>query len=318
LFLRRRDEFHRAISHLVAEATQFSDEAQRYQQAISGIPLPPLDERKVQWYIDNVPEIANRLLASIRTNRVMEVWYEDLFGSGVAASERLRRFTEVLEFLEIPPAPHVVGSMALSLLLSPSAKLNDSRTLLRVPNYEQLRQNFTSPNYVPRANATVWLEQPYLEHCTEGIEDLTRRIRAEFASAAEGSGWRLRLDEGNAATVARVSKEPEHLRISMIRTAGPPYNVQLNFPIGPTQADRKYVLTFRARADSERTIGIGVAQQATPWANLGYYEEILLTAEWHEFRREMTLQSDSSARVHVDLAGNDATVELAGFSLSPV
>jgi hypothetical protein len=327
VFLRRRDEFERTVSELVGRATQLymiqcgavrPDESERYRSAVQQVPLPELDRENVRWYVENMPRMADFLLDSIRTNPVMEVCYEDLFGSSVPLSERVRQFTDILNFLAIAPDREVLDSAALSMLFSPAAKLNRPEVFARVPNYGALRATLGNAASPARGKAAAWLGKPYRKNWMESDEQLTSRIRTERETpSASRPEWQLLLQPGNVAAIGRPGEAPGQLRVSLTRTSGwSTYSIQLNTRIGAVDSSAKYTIRFRCRADQPRTIGVGVAKACENWANLGWYEQIELGREWLEFRREFSVQSHANARVHLDLAGNDAAVEIADYSLT--
>jgi peptidoglycan/xylan/chitin deacetylase (PgdA/CDA1 family)/SAM-dependent methyltransferase len=127
----------------------------------------------------------------------------------------------------------------------------------------------------------------------------------------------LRVAEGNAAHLELFADAPEHVRVAITRVVSAvPYDVQLNLPRLRANAGERYLLSFRARADAVRKMGVGFADGRTPWQNLGLYDVLDLDTEWREYGREFTAVRDQkNARVHFDLGEHDASVELSGLSL---
>lgn len=326
VFLRRRDGYERIVSELVGRRTGLwafahsevsADEPDLYKETVSQIALPPLDEDLVLWYVENMPLIQDDLRSAILTNPVMDVWFEDLFGDEVELAERIVRFGEIVKFLQIPASEEVLKSNELSLLLRPSAKLNGARVLERIPNYRELRTKVTVPRGAPDRSA--WLEK--LDGQSLLSEASASRARTAPRGNATGfAGCRLRAEGGNVAALAFLTDQPDAVRVIIARiNNGALFDVQLNVPCLAVESTESYILLFRARADQPRRIGIGVAQAHDPWMNLGWYEEIELSTEWHEFHREfMTLTDDNQTRIHFDMGASAIAVELSGLSFASV
>jgi hypothetical protein len=147
IFLRRRNGFQRIVSDLVGRATNLwghtgcsisATEAANYKDAVSQVPLPPLDEDLVMWYLEHLPRIEEELRNSITTNAVLDLWYEDLFGPTIGTASRIVRFQQVLQFLQIEAPEGQLQSPELSYILQPSAKLNDESIFSRITNYREL------------------------------------------------------------------------------------------------------------------------------------------------------------------------------------
>ena len=146
VFLRRRSGFQRIVSDLVGRATNVwrhselpisHNYARRYKDVISKLTLPAIDEKLVRWYLKNLLLIEDQL-RNVTKNRVLDVYYEDLFGPELGVLQRVERFVEVLKFLRMPIPGGLLDSAKLSLILGPSAQLNDASIFERIPNYREL------------------------------------------------------------------------------------------------------------------------------------------------------------------------------------
>jgi len=77
-------------------------------------------------------------------------------------------------------------------------------------------------------------------------------------------------------------------------------------------------VTFRARADRPRRIGINAGQAHKPWRNLGLSRDVKLTTDWKTFRAGFAASaSDDDARVTFQVGGSNIAVELSGVQFRP-
>jgi len=132
--------------------------------------------------------------------------------------------------------------------------------------------------------------------------------------------WCLRADNGATAHLQFPLENPDMLRVVMgDGVAGNSYDIQLNQALLSVKANHRYVLTFLARADEQRTICLGVAKAQEPWTNLGLYREIALTSEWQSFEIEFTVSEDEDkARVHFDIGSSNISTEVSAVSLRSI
>lgn len=291
VFLRRRSGFQRIVSELVARTRQHWG---YYKTAISKVSLEALDEDLVRWYLENTPRIEERLRNAITTNPVFDVSYEEFLGSDVRMYDRIERFREIVDFLQIKAPADVFSSEELALLLRPSAKLNDADTFDRIPNYRELCKKLAIPEECSSNPAEV-----------SGEEDgaLTR--------------WRLRTAGETVASMEFLRDQPDTVRIVIAKTANTAnYDVQLNLLNLKLVANHSYELHFRARSDHPRNACVGVAQAHDPWMGLGLYEAFELSQEWRDFQIEFSATADEDyARIHFDLGDRAIPVEISLVSL---
>ena len=127
----------------------------------------------------------------------------------------------------------------------------------------------------------------------------------------------LRVACGCEARLEVASSLFEGVRVVIARTVeGSSYDIQLNLFRFRAVAGHRYQLTFSARADAARPIGVGFAQGHAPWSNLGYYERITLTPQWQSCGSSFAVAGDDeNARIHFDLAESEISVELSSIRL---
>lgn len=125
--------------------------------------------------------------------------------------------------------------------------------------------------------------------------------------------WHLVLHGDEAdATLIRGPGATAPLRVAFGRSGGAlPWHVQLNTPIGALRRGDVVTVRLRARADTPRSLAVGVAMGHSPWRNLGAYREFAIDQSWHTLDLECLAEHpDPLARLHVDLGRDLATVEL--------
>ena len=326
VFLRRRDSFHRYVSDHVGQETGHwgfvelgvsATESLRYKKVVSNVSLPPLNEELTLWYTANVPLIFERLRSAL-ANPVLDVWYEDIFGAGVELKDRIERFREIVAFLQIPAPAAFFDSEELALLLRPSAKLNDTSTFERIPNYLDLRRKLGIADPAP-ARSGKHSQPPAGSQPKERPKDAA--AKAPFADRTIGQrDWRFRSGPGNLAGLVFPSDSPNSVRIEIPEAhSSDVFDIQLSVPDFRLEWDHLYELQLRARADEPRSIYAGVSRSHGPWTSLGLYQELELTPEWRDFDIEFPANGDDpEARLHFDLGGRAIAVEFASVRLRKI
>jgi MoaA/NifB/PqqE/SkfB family radical SAM enzyme/tetratricopeptide (TPR) repeat protein len=126
--------------------------------------------------------------------------------------------------------------------------------------------------------------------------------------------WALRVSGSNKARLELVSNDSVRVVIEQAN-GGLTHEIQLNYPLD-LAANRVYRVAFRLRADESRAVGLGVAKDKSPWNNLGLYRTIEATDSWLDIGEEFCVAVDEDeARVHFDLGGSAAAVEIEGFRI---
>jgi lysophospholipase L1-like esterase len=141
-----------------------------------------------------------------------------------------------------------------------------------------------------------------------------------LADPAE-SAWTL--STGHAGSRARLTFPPSapgvvrvEIEQAEVRTG---WHIQLSHQGVEVREQERYRVTFRARADSPRRLGYGISQAHSPWAGLGWYDEITVGPEWATIQAEFAAgQSESDARAIFDLGASPLPVEIADFSLQRI
>lgn len=130
--------------------------------------------------------------------------------------------------------------------------------------------------------------------------------------------FQLRVAGGNVAKLVFPTKDL--VRIAIEKAEAPKsFDIQLNQPRLRVKAAHRYLLYFKARADSPRTISAGFAKAEAPWSGLGLYITIELTSEWQIFEEEFVALSDEdNARILFDVGNSPIPVELSSVSLRSV
>ena len=152
------------------------------------------------------------------------------------------------------------------------------------------------------------------------VEPLRRPEADGIQSQIPSGNWRLKLEAGNSATLAFPPNEEGAMRISFDKiTTATTHDIQLNQSRLRIEADTRYRVKFLARSQQLRTVGVGVARGGEPWDNLGFYRTVDLVSEWRTFQDEFIATApEDNARLHFDLGGNAAPVELSCVELRSV
>jgi hypothetical protein len=129
--------------------------------------------------------------------------------------------------------------------------------------------------------------------------------------------WALRAAEGNTADLSFPSQHSNVVRIAIHKVETmDPWDIQLNKSPLPVRANHHYLLRFRARASEPRGLCYGLVEAGARWDRLGRYKTVPLSSEWQTFQMRFgPLPQPGNARLHFDLGGNGATVELADVSV---
>jgi hypothetical protein len=86
-------------------------------------------------------------------------------------------------------------------------------------------------------------------------------------------------------------------------------------PLSFTQ-DRDYRVTFRARADAPRPMGIGAERHGLPPRLLGFYKSFDVTTEWQTWEWTFTASAtESNGRLFFDLGESQIPAEIADVEL---
>jgi hypothetical protein len=124
---------------------------------------------------------------------------------------------------------------------------------------------------------------------------------------------------GHEAVLTFPDTMPNAMRVEFgTLTTLEPWRVRLASQPTVVQADAKYRVSFRIRADKPREVIFTVREAQKPWANLGLYGRIPVTEKWQSVSREFTAKADASnALFSFDLGGSDIAVEIGEVSFAP-
>ncbi len=97
----------------------------------------------IQWYFDHVPDTENEFRASIPNHQCMDLYYEDLFDPEQDSAQRLKNYTRIIEFLDFSSDQSFWNAEEIDALFDPKGKLNNSSTINKIPNINQIRERFS-------------------------------------------------------------------------------------------------------------------------------------------------------------------------------
>lgn len=186
-----------------------------------------------------------------------------------------------------------------------------------------------------RRQWNAWLRSKYAkanqlrDAWNHGAEPLQAEMLANPTFTNRTTGWVLELHADAIAEVTPSDDLPDALRSSSVsgksaqirieRPGQAQWHVQLNQSGLDLARGKAYTVSFWAKADSARAIGVNVIQAHEPWAQLGLSVDAALGTEWREFRFVFNAPAaDVNARLGFNNLGSaGAKVWLAGISLRP-
>lgn len=137
-------------------------------------------------------------------------------------------------------------------------------------------------------------------------------LNADFAQGVKN--WNVEQHQG-ALVDASIEGGVAALRVRKTGNAG--WHVQFNQPKISIKKDGIYTVSFRAAADRERKVSLGVMQAHDPWANLGLNTALTLTKEMKQFTFTfIASMDDENARFGFSDMNQEGTeFRFAGLSL---
>jgi hypothetical protein len=137
LFLNRRNGLRRLISYEIAMQT----DVWHRRDPMPNRPLAALDVTALHIDLAAARSAAAVCLSRLAAAqaRFKQLWYEDLFGPGLAPAARLARVDEMLRFLGYGPLTGAGARTRVAGLLDASPnQFNDERSYRRIPNIDEI------------------------------------------------------------------------------------------------------------------------------------------------------------------------------------
>lgn len=132
--------------------------------------------------------------------------------------------------------------------------------------------------------------------------------------------WSLLAQQGSKAELEFPPDRRGVLRISISANPGKiGWHVSLRQAPIRVDAEERYEIRFRARADSVRTIYVAVAQAHPPFRSLGMGREIRVDTTWREFSQTFrAIESDRSSQIYFEFGAEHPSVELSGIAMRAI
>ncbi|MES2823413.1 MAG: carbohydrate binding domain-containing protein [Pseudomonadota bacterium] len=135
-----------------------------------------------------------------------------------------------------------------------------------------------------------------------------------FNGSASSANWTLLNHQGGSGTVSYTGRQ---LRVSISNPGSDMWHIQARTPVNLSQAVR-YKLTFRAKADANRSFVVNIGHngnQDNNWQSYGR-ENVYATTSWTDYSYEFQVPMDANAFLDFNL-GNAGTsaVTIDGVSL---
>jgi hypothetical protein len=95
--------------------------------------------------------------------------------------------------------------------------------------------------------------------------------------------WRFEQHEGGKGTMAA---DGDAITFDVTAVDGTDWHVQAFQTDLPLKDGKEYVVTFKAKASANRTVRLNAGIDQDDWHMIGLDEEVALTKEWKDFKRE--------------------------------
>jgi hypothetical protein len=138
--------------------------------------------------------------------------------------------------------------------------------------------------------------------------------------------WRLEKHEGAGAVlqtpadlVAPKGVDGKALRVQVDRAGKQAWHIMLHQPGLDLREGEPYTITFWARADRKRALGVSVTLDQGDYRNLGLSDPVSLTTEWRPYRLQFrsAAAATNHGRLVFALGAESGWVDLAGVSVRP-
>lgn len=140
-----------------------------------------------------------------------------------------------------------------------------------------------------------------------------------LAPLIDRHAWGLDVAEGSTAMLLRSPDRADAIRIRIPQTRRSPENVVAWFGKQSLTKEQTYRVSFEARADHVRWIGLGATRATAPWTSLGMDREFLVGPRWRTFHCYGRAPEDvDSARISLRLGEEPINVEIAREQIVPV
>jgi hypothetical protein len=129
--------------------------------------------------------------------------------------------------------------------------------------------------------------------------------------------WTLDVFQGSEGDLDHSESEPPRMRVTLRRgIEADPWHVRLQQAPFQLQRNRRYEIRFLARADAVRTIVCTASQTQEPFRPLAPYLDLEIHPQWRSFECPFVApSSESSARIALELASSDVSVEFMNVAL---
>ncbi|MAX24479.1 MAG: hypothetical protein CMJ19_08240 [Phycisphaeraceae bacterium] len=162
-----------------------------------------------------------------------------------------------------------------------------------------------------------WLKTKYKSNAqlTQAWQDDTP-IQSEPVFTAK-SKWGFQTQGAAQGKLNQTADGPMHIAIS--KADGKSYHIELHRPDIHIQDDYSYILSFKAKAASQRQISVSVMRDREDYRSAGLLKNIKLNTEWQDF--EITFQGykvdPGHTRLTFKMGQSDSDVWLDDVAITP-
>lgn len=192
-------------------------------------------------------------------------------------------------------------------------------TLRTLPEYyEKILRGQYNGWLKKRYGTTSRLEELWSEGAqTLGADMLVNGDFAEKGRLGLPEKWNLEQHSGCKAEESTVTyKGVGGIRIKPVELNGTDWHLQFNQAGMALKEGQYYTVTFRAAAETSRSIQCNVSMAHEPWGSMGLSRKIEIETEWHAYRLGFVSKSDDeNVRITFVLGGDKAAVYLADLKV---
>ena len=178
----------------------------------------------------------------------------------------------------------------------------------------------------------AWLAKKYgsgramLAAWNRGATPLGENLLANARMESGTAEWLLEQHASAKASIGIVDPAPgpgvprgKVLRVSGIALDDTGWHLQLNRAGLTVKEGQRYTVSFSARADSSRSVGVNARFDIEPWTNIGLDTGVALGPEWRRYTLSFVARSPRAGHTRVTWSFGDSNVafELGDVSLCP-
>lgn len=132
--------------------------------------------------------------------------------------------------------------------------------------------------------------------------------------------WTLQTFEGSQAELQFPESGRSEMRVKIGAAPGQQrWHITLQQSPLRIQAEERYEVRFRARADSSRTMFVSVGQSRSPYDGRGLFREVRVDTTWRDYAESFrATATDRDARLFFELGVSPSSVEFSSITMRAI